>query len=490
MFTPKDLDLITNREDVKLLLADFSENLKEINLYEFLVDSLLECIEGQKKTLEKYDHNSKSFVENSPEWLKWTRDTVSILKPSAAYSEEIWKTLTLWFQKENDTNARFELLSKKSGIKLGAALRSRFAVFECLKIDKPGEYIDPQIQGRFIETLQHERVHVFCRYWKVLKYDIPYATALGLLAAKIRLNLFGYVYDGWEVALSRFKIDRSGLFSSATNKIKGRFLDSVVELLRRYNYQLENDRSYEDGADLAVATSIYFDSCSKARIFLELLASGVNIDLSHDCAHEGIGKTDIFWQDNNGISRGPYEVFDIPTHAFKMSGWWNPQTGSLNTCSRQVLLKRSSYLRSILIQNIARDTSLSSLVALRGTDQDEGQHFHPADQKSGFSLYSIPHSTFSSLPIVGPETIAITNQLHTLQTHDEQYFGFIRYLRNIGIEGFPTKEMLNQLLTDDLQFKRLWLVTSESIKEKNLIFDNIWENLSKRNSNPSKNMNL
>ena len=192
MIEPKQLYLLKSRNDVELLLSNFSEKLKEVSLYEFIVDSFWECIQGQKKTLNKFNWQSEEFVENSPEWLKWTNETVNILSSSAAYAEEIWKTLELWFQRGRETDKRLELLSRKSGQTIGVALGPRFAVFDYVKIDKPQDFIDPQRQACFIETLQHERIHVFCRYWNVLKYDIPFATSLGLLAAQIKK--WGQVY--------------------------------------------------------------------------------------------------------------------------------------------------------------------------------------------------------------------------------------------------------------------------------------------------------
>ena len=192
MIEPKQLYLLKSRNDVELLLSNFSEKLKEVSLYEFIVDYFWECIQGQKKTLNKFNWQSEEFVENSPEWLKWTNETVNILSSSAAYAEEIWKTLELWFQRGRETDKRLELLSRKSGQTIGVALGPRFAVFDYVKIDKPQDFIDPQRQACFIETLQHERIHVFCRYWNVLKYDIPFATSLGLLAAQIKK--WGQVY--------------------------------------------------------------------------------------------------------------------------------------------------------------------------------------------------------------------------------------------------------------------------------------------------------
>lgn len=456
MFNPKILQKINSRNDVLLLVINIADFLKDNNVYDYLIDALWGNIQCQKKTLTKFQwENNKNFFENSEEWLNWTKETVDIASNCAAFSEELLHTLELWVNAANQSYKRKKVLYKtdKNIIK-GVTLGPHFIVNNFINISNPSVEIDPNKQLDFIETLQHERIHVFNRYWNVLELDIPYAAALGIIAAQIIANQYDLRYSLWEKVIEDDYSWRK-LIKGAFLEREHDFLISIENLQDKYRDQIENDDSYIDGYYLAIACSVYFNSVEKARIFIELLAYGVNIRESHNIAFKGHGKKKI---------KNRYEVFDQDTYRLKMAAFWNPGNNGLLGCCAWEALMRGGVLK---YKNIFKDwgldnSALHNLLGLRSADQAEASHFTGMGFKhSRFIYYSLPCATYSVKPFLSDSVINFLNEIQSVCSSVAVTGEFMDTLKRYGISQVNfQQELINPSInTPELQKLRTTLFT-------------------------------
>ncbi|PIE61157.1 MAG: hypothetical protein CSA29_04730 [Desulfobacterales bacterium] len=401
-----------------------------------------------KKTLKKFNwKDNPQFIENSTEWLKWTKETVYIISYSAAFSEELMHTIEVWVNAGAQSYKREKALyGKDDDIPKRAALGAHFAVNNFSDIGHPYREIHPNIQLDFLETLQHERVHVFRRYWNVLKWDIPYASALGITAAQIQAEFFQVHYKLWDKAYND-EYNWRELIKGAYNNREFDFLVSIENLQNKYRSQIEDEQSYADGYYLAVACSVYFNSVEKARIFIELLAYGIEIKEAHDIAYEGRGKKNI----NN-----QYEVFDIDTYRLKMSGFWNPlNNGSIGCCAWESIMRGGFQIyKNVLKRWNIEDSNLHNLLCLRSGDQAEASHFtHSGFRQSQFIYYSLPCATYSVKPFLSDNALKLINEIQTGCYFNEIASKFQDALKKHGI--YDNNLMMQEFISPSINTPEL-----------------------------------
>lgn len=444
MFNPEHLLSITSKDMVKQNLRALFEkhDTHKTQLFDFLIDSLWISIQAQKQTLKKYNWNAPDFVENSPLWLQWAGDTADILPAHAVYAEEIWHTYELWNNINDTTTERLNLMSLEYNQKLGVSDQAHFAIYDYLKIDEPENYIDPQKQACFIETLQHERVHLFCRYWHMLERDIPLASSLGLISAQIQMERYDQNdYEIWTLTGLAYK--RSDIRRYCERPNKRRFLKEVSVILRKYNNRIENRESYFDGYLLAYASGRYFRDLNKARMFLEFLAYGINGDTAHDFAIGDKEFTEI---------KDHYTVFDGLSGLLKMSGWWSPGDGKIGVCAREHILNGEySVLKHIFEKNGLGEKSIIHMIGLRGADQVEASHYKLLDH-STFTWYSLPHCTYSSKPLVGDETIKMMETVKSMYRFKTAAFELEDYMMGKGYTKDDLRKELDNPQSTDMFF--------------------------------------
>ncbi len=478
VFQPNDLQKINSRNDVTFIVRKIADFLKQNSIYEPLIDALWENIEGQKKTLKDFEwENNPNFIENSSKWLTWTEATTSHISSRAAFSEELWHTLELWVSAGTQSYQRKKVLYRtKDNMPKGETLGPHFAVNKFLNIDNPSIEINPVQQLDFLETLQHERIHVFTRYWHVLKWDIPYASALGLITAQIYAEQNNIRYEAWEKVLG-FDYKWRNLIKGADIGRKSEFLFSIEELQRRYINQIEDDSSYIDGYSLAVACAIYFNSVEKSRIFVELLAYGINAKEAHDIASEGNGKKEI----NN-----QYEVFDTSTYRLKMAGFWNPgNNGVLGCCAWESILRGSFQMYKNIFEDWNLEmTSLHSLLGLRGADQAEASHF--TGSKSQFTYYSLPCATYSVKPLLKDDAIKLVDEIRVGCSFTKISN---KFMDNLKRHGFPRSMFLQEVISPSINDPELNNLRSELLSAIST-FQSMQSKLGKITMEWTKNPNL
>lgn len=462
MIDPKHLHFIKQKKHVKQLLNKIDTKLIDINLYEQLVDWLWENFYNQKETLKKLKYDQAKLHKNSDEWKIWIKETNYLNSKEATYSEEIWKTLELWFNRSNHTDNRYSYLIENMNSPKGVMSGARFAVFKFFQPLYADMFVDPEEQAVFIDTLQHERIHLFRRHYNLLKYDIPFAAALGLLTAQSILANFGYTYAKWELSTRFFRFNSK--ISGCRLQRKKVFLSSIRSLIRKYQHQIEDRSSYVDGHDLAIASFTYFRKLSKARVFVELLAYGISPKNAHEAAM--IEKEEYRFNSTS-------IVMGEKRNKLQLLGIWNPDPNNSQVlCARHAIKKATSSIKKIFIDNSISDLSLPFLIGLRGADQMEAHHF---DLKETIDLpyyYSIPYSCYCSAPLMDSVCSDVEILTAFCEPYNYEFEEFRSMLKSIGLENFPncriSEELTKEIPELDEKYKTYKCCQYEWLKYKSI----------------------
>ncbi len=392
---PEFLERLRGRPDILGLLR--SRGIVEGDFFEHLADLLYTSAIAQKHCLERYAWRSINFSERSKAYLSWVRDS-ALATPlfAASFAEEIMNTVHLWSSVDDAGSRLLRLQTKAGSTVLGSSRGAHFSVQNYLRLDEPEVAISVQQQARFIETLQHERVHVFRRYHGLLVRDVPIATALGLVTAQEKLEAFSQPdYVDWIGAQQRFPV--WGPFGRAAQD-RDAFIDAVEALLESHGEQVETEASYEDGSVLAVAAADALGGLGEARLFLELLAYGLAPREAFEAARAG---ADV------QLSEGRF-VPGKATFRLRSAGLWTRGPGPLGICAREQIHRGGLSVIRDNLREAGIDYGIAHLVGLRSADQGEAQGFHTlSSPEEGFHYESLPHATYSSTPLVLSDEITV-----------------------------------------------------------------------------------
>lgn len=224
----------------------------------------------------QYDHQLSA---------EWTKRAKKIMDTRETLISPLLNSHHLLHQIRQEQNKLTE------GLISGVAWQGSFAIKDFAwiisdeKIKNEDEFV--QKQGLFIETLQHERVHTLkSDEVKFFKYDIPFATAIGILTAQYSLSRFGYNYQRWDSFAK--KVYQTYYGNEYISEIE--LHDLIISKIDTYEHLGEVEKSYYDGLVIAFACFNFFFSLNykfplvSSFVLLENLAKTEDWKTSLDIA--------------------------------------------------------------------------------------------------------------------------------------------------------------------------------------------------------------